>query len=301
MFRMHGTIFAAAGRAESRVVTWYDYPTAAKRQGFTYVSSFYVRVGMNLGVRGRSKDGPQDKDKPGGWTQGIRRLAGGRKRRRLVPAAAAALILIAVGLFLFPLTADGKIALAQVLHGLANVQNVCILSLAPDREEPIRTEWVSKSLGIKLYELTDRVVLRDIKKLTIRIKNLASGEITTTAISPDKLEESRENIEGTLGLLPFSDITDVPDDAQWNHVSDEDVETVIPGTEVYDLIWNESEGGITYWRKWRLFIDTATNLPQRQERYRKPSVGDEYVLRSVRVVSYPSESEIEGLIAETFE
>ncbi|MHC4529930.1 MAG: hypothetical protein ACYS29_18835, partial [Planctomycetota bacterium] len=205
MFRMHGAIFGAAGRGESGVVTWYDYPTAAKRKGFTYVSSFNVRVGMNLWVRGRSQDGPQAEPKAGGWSERVKRLAGRPGRRTL----------------------DGRIALGEVYQAIADIQNVFMSRFVPGKEEPTRIEYVSKSLGIKLFDLEDRIVLRDLENGIMKIKDRVTAEITTTPISLDKLIEFRENLEGTLGLVPFPDTTRFPEDAEWTHVADDQIKDII--------------------------------------------------------------------------
>jgi hypothetical protein len=297
MFRIHGTIFAAAGRGESGVLTWYDYPTAGKKKGFTYVSSFNVRVGMNLGVRGRSQDGPQVKPKPGGLTQRVKRLAGGRKRRRLVPAAAA-IILTAVGLILLPLAANGRIALGEVYQAIARIQNVCISTFVAGEDTPTRIEYGSKSLNIKLFDLEDRIILRDLENGITKIKDRVTAEITTTPISPDKLIEFRESLEGTLGLVPFPDMTRVPEDAQWDHMDIEGIETSVPGTKVYDLTWLE-DGRLL--RKWRFSIDVRTHLPHKVERYRKLIGEAEYTFKWMQTVRYPSDSEIEALIRAAFE
>jgi hypothetical protein len=298
MFRMHGAIFGAAGRGESGVVTWYDYPTAAKRKGFTYVSSFNVRVGMNLWVRGRSQDGPQAEPKAGGWSERVKRLAGRPGRRTLVSGVAAAIVSIVIGLMLLPLTADGRIALGEVYQAIADIQNVFMSRFVPGKEEPTRIEYVSKSLGIKLFDLEDRIVLRDLENGIMKIKDRVTAEITTTPISLDKLIEFRENLEGTLGLVPFPDTTRFPEDAEWTHVADDQIKDIIPGTEIYDLTWAEDAEWL---HKWRLFVERSTHLPHKVERYPKLAGEAEYTFYLSNVVRYISESEIEDVIREAFE
>ncbi|MHC4477121.1 MAG: hypothetical protein ACYTEL_15850 [Planctomycetota bacterium] len=297
IFRMHGVIFSAANRGESGIVSCYELPTETEREGFTNVSGYYSRVGMLVGVRDKSKD----ELKAAGLAQKTRRPAVGRRRRRLVPAAAAAIILMAVGLILLPLRANGRIALAEVYQAIAEIQNVCISRFGPGEDEPTRIQYFSKSLGIRLFNLEDRIVLRDLENMVIKIKDRATGEITTEPISPDKLIEFRESLAGTLGLVPFAAITDVPADAQWNDVRDEDLESVIPGTEVYELTWSETQGESAHYYKWRVLLDPRTALPHRTQFGRRVSGEYDYEWRYVYVVTYPSEGEIEGLIQEAFE
>ena len=100
--------------------------------------------------------------------------------------------------------------------------------------------------------------------------------------------------------MPFSDITDIPKDAQWNRVDDKDIETPVPGTEVYDLTWTKKVPNTEFW-KWRVFIDTTTNLPKKTEWYKKAAIENQYTLESVTVVEYPSDSKIEAVIQSTFD
>ncbi|MHC4865764.1 MAG: hypothetical protein ACYTEX_16910 [Planctomycetota bacterium] len=208
---------------------------------------------------------------------------------------------MAVGLILLPLRANGRIALAEVYQAIAEIQNVCISRFGPGEDEPTRIQYFSKSLGIRLFNLEDRIVLRDLENMVIKIKDRATGEITTEPISPDKLIEFRESLAGTLGLVPFAAITDVPADAQWNDVRDEDLESVIPGTEVYELTWSETQGESAHYYKWRVLLDPRTALPHRTQFGRRVSGEYDYEWRYVYVVTYPSEGEIEGLIQEAFE
>jgi hypothetical protein len=297
MFRMHGTIFGAANRGESGIVTCYDFPSEAKKPGFINVSHLHSRVGMQVSLR----EGPADKPKPAGWAQKFKRLTGGPRPRRLIPATAAAIILMAVALILFSPVADGRIALGQVYQAIANIRNVCISRFLPGRTDPTRIEYVSKPLSSKLFVLEDRIVLRDLEKLVVKTKILATGEVTTMPIPPDKLIEFTESLEGTFGLVPFPEIRDVPEDAQWTRVHDADVEGTSTDTQVYDLTWRKAEAGITYDFKWRAFIDVRTKLPKRTETYHKQAIEGEYTLKSVYVVSCPNDSEIWVLIGEAFE
>jgi hypothetical protein len=298
MFRIHGTIFAAAGRGESPVVTCYDYPTAGKKKGFTYVSSFNVRVGMNLWVRGRSQDAPQAKPKPAGLTQRVKRLAGGRKRRKLVPAAAAAIILIAVGLILVPLTANGRIALGEVYQAIGNVQNVFMSRFVPGKEEPTRGECVSRTLDLWLQKTEKQAVLFALRTRMRTVRDLSTGSIETDAMTEELVLKVESVVAGYFDLVPFPDIADVPGDAQWIHVPGDQVQTIIPGTDVYDLTWLED----TQWlHKWRFFVGRATHLPHKIEGYQKLAGEAEYTFKWTKMVRYPGEPEIEGVIREAFE
>jgi hypothetical protein len=247
------------------------------------------------------REGPADKPAAAGWPQKIKRLTGGPRPRRLIPAAAAAIILMAVALILFSPMANGKIALGQVYHAIATVRNVCISRFVPGKKDPTRVEYVSKTLKSKLFVLEDRIALRDLENMVIKTKIRATGEITTMPIPPERLIEFTEALEATFGLVPFPDITDVPEDAQWTRVPEDRVEDIIPGTVVYDLIWSDQAGEATRHYKWRAFIDPDTVLPQRTEYTRTIAGLPSSAWKRVYVVRYPSDSDIEAVIRGAFE
>jgi hypothetical protein len=99
------------------------------------------------------------------------------------------------------------------------------------------------------------------------------------------------------GLLPFNNISAVPEDAKWRQVADEDIETTIPNTEMYDLIWIEKalDGSIVY-KKWRGYIDIETKLPMRVERWQKLAQEKEYKLLTFATVVYPTAVEVRAVI-----
>jgi hypothetical protein len=67
---------------------------------------------------------------------------------------------------------------------------------------------------------------------------------------------------------------------------------------VYDLTWTPA-AGVTE-RKWRVFADARSHLPRRTESYSRSDSEAEYELESFVVVTYPSEDEIQEMVANTF-
>ncbi|GAG21753.1 unnamed protein product, partial [marine sediment metagenome] len=94
--------------------------------------------------------------------------------------------------------------------------------------------------------------------------------------------------------------SDVPQDAKWSRVIDDDgLKATAKHTEVYDLIWIEKVyGGPVIFRKWRVFANTETNLPQKVEWYKKLATDDEFVLETITVVKYLSDSQIQTVIKD---
>ena len=57
---------------------------------------------------------------------------------------------------------------------------------------------------------------------------------------------------------------------------------------------------ITEHHKWRIFIDVQTNLPKREECYQKSGSENEYVLESIKIITYLADNEIKVLIENIF-
>jgi hypothetical protein len=103
-------------------------------------------------------------------------------------------------------------------------------------------------------------------------------------------------MNGSLGLVPFYDISRLPENAEWRNVNDEIVE-VAEGIEVYELDWTkETYRGSEVFEKWLFFVDSESHFPKRIEMFRKPNVDGEYILRSVVVTEYLSDNDIEALV-----
>ena len=101
--------------------------------------------------------------------------------------------------------------------------------------------------------------------------------------------------------MPFSDISDVSG-ARWSRVEDSEIVTTVSGTKVYELTWpqKETSSEAIGFRKWRVFVDTHTNLPKRAEHYFKLRPQEEYKFEMFEVITYPSVEQIQALVRKTF-
>ena len=154
-------------------------------------------------------------------------------------------------------------------------------------------------MKIKMFKTETECVLLDIEGKFRKVKDLNTGSITMAELDEDMLVKIEEAIEGPVGLLPFDDISEVPEDAKWQQVTGEAIETITPGTQVYDLVWMEKavDGSIVY-QKWRGYIDTETKLPKRVERWIKLAREKEYELENVMKVAYPTAVEVQAAIRD---
>jgi hypothetical protein len=221
------------------------------------------------------------------------------------PALIAAAILVVVSL-LFRVLPGKEPTLGEIHKAFTQAENTCVSTFQAGKTEPFQQVWTSQTLNVKLFKVgagnQTQLALWDMPIRVKMIKFLASDSLQTEAITDQMLAELDKSAAQTLRLFPFSDANGVPDGSQWNAVDESQVAIHVPQTKVYELTWtpaSETSGAIAY-RKCRLFVDIHTHLPKRAEWYGKSRPEDEYTFETFTVVSYPSKSEIQDLIRNTF-
>lgn len=214
-------------------------------------------------------------------------------------AVAAAIILVGI-FFLFDIPSVNAITLAQISEAIKKVKNICISRISPREEQPWQERWVSQTHGFRLLRNRKDYILWDYTNKVYKLKSSNSETIQEKNLSPDALEEVRKSIEGSFGMVPFRDISAAPKGARWDRVDDEKVTSIVPGTEVYDLTWNITKGTIKIYYKWRAFVDKQTNYPLRAEWYDKDEENQEYQLRTIEVITYPTDDEIKAVLQKVF-
>jgi hypothetical protein len=232
----------------------------------------------------------------------VGRSAGRRTLRIRIAelTAIAAVILVAFALF-FGTRATKAVTLSEIYEALGKVENVCIADFQAPANEPTQTEWISQTMNIDVIRSGERFVLWDIPNKVQMIKYLSSDAVQTEAISEEMLAKVEQAAGRRFGLVPFSDISHISG-AQWIRVEDLQIETTMSGTKVYDLTWTERNTtfGAIRLRKWRVFVDAGTKLPERVEWYSKFEPEGEYKFETFSVVTYPNESQIKVLIRNAF-
>ncbi len=213
--------------------------------------------------------------------------------------AAAAMILIAFTLF-FSTPSAKAVSLAQIYQAVEKVKNVCISRFQAGRQEPYQKTWTARLMRVCLDETKKRTVLWDCHNWTKKEINKNINYFSETPIQPDMRKKYEDSLSGSLGLLPFSDISAVTKDAEWNPVDDQGTTATVPGTKVFDLTWTKKTDILTTYYKWRVFVDNTTNLPMRAEWYQKTKNEKEYALQTIEEVTYPTDKEFEAVIQSIF-
>jgi hypothetical protein len=299
MQTLHNTIYSIAERPDSEVVTIYNIDESFQTQA---VKSDELYAGFPIRVEKAHRDGGKvDTERPANiidFGAILKRKVSATNLKLLVkPAiAAAAVILIAVALF-FNVPAAKAVTIDQIYRAIEKVKNIYIESFVADNREPVQEIWVSRTLNNYMTKTGKETVLWDLQNKIKKVRYLGSDSTTTTSMSDDIIAEIEKNITGSMGLLPFPDISKIPKNVEWERVTGNGLKA--KGAEVYDLSWVElihSEASI--FKKCRLFINPNTNLPHKIEIYRKSLTDSEYKLRSAAVVEYLSDSEMQDIIKE---
>ena len=301
MQQLHDTVYEIAERAESEVVTIYHIGESAKAQATGEADELYSGLPIRVEVTN-----PEDEVKAQQSASTIDYAAALEKKvssRNIgvlakIGFAAAAVILIAVGLFLSAPTAKA-VSIDQIYEALERIKNVCITTFYQEESNKTQEIWISRTLNIKILKLRTECFLWDIKAKTRTSKNLNTGSITVEELDSAVLLKVKETMEGPLGLLPYNSMPEAPEGAKWLPVANENIDTIIPDTEVYDLMWTDPEpdGSIVY-NKWRGYIDVETKLPRKVEWWEKKRVEEEYLLLTIIKVAYPTAAEIQVAVGD---
>jgi hypothetical protein len=299
MQQLHKTVYGICERAESDVVTIYQIDESAKAQATSGTKELYAGFPIRVDVKQREEEVKAEQPVPAiDFAATLKQKVSVKKLKPLfkTAVAAAAVILIAVVLFRNIPTARA-VTLERIYEAIEKVKNVHITRFVPDKAEPIQEKWVSRMLNIYMSKTGKQLVLLDIPKGVRKSKQVDTAVTETVPLTAVSIADAEEKITGSLGLMPFYDISDIPENADWSRVAGEDLEAAAKGIEVYDLTWTErAYDGSAVLKKWRVFADSETNLPQRIEWYEKLVTDNEYTLSSAMVVEYLSDNEMQDVI-----
>lgn len=301
MQQLHNTVYGIGERAESQVVTIYHVDESAKARVVSEPDDLYAGFPIRVEIANREEEvGAGLSASTIDFGAVLKQKVSAMNLKPLVKTVAvvAAAILIATALLLNIPTAKA-VTIDKIYKALEKVKNVHIASFVPGQAEPVQEQWVSRTLNINIIKTQNEFVLWDIPNRSRKVKHLGTDLIETTSLTDDIIAGVEGKMSGSLGLMPFYDISEIPKDAQWNRITDDISEATARRTEVYDLTWvKKAYNGSAVFQKCRFFVHPGTNLPQKTKFYEKSSADSEYVLRSVNVVEHLSDSEMQKVIKE---
>ncbi|MHC4686182.1 MAG: hypothetical protein ACYTEW_17965 [Planctomycetota bacterium] len=301
MQELHNTLYGIAERPESEVVTIYHVDDSAKAEILSESDDLYAGFPMRVDVTTHEDEVKAKQLAPAvSFATVLKQKVATMNLKPVVKAsvAAAAVILVTVALLLNTPSAKA-VTIEGIYKAIEKIKNVHISSFVPDKTEPIQEKWVSQTLNIYMTKTGKELVMWDPAKKIRKTKQLGTDSVEITLLSDDLIATAEKKITGSLGLMPFYYISEIPSDAKWKRITSEDMVVTVKGTEVYDLIWTDkTRAGSTLFWKCRFFVHPKTSLPQRVERYRRFAGDNEYTLSFVDIIEYLEDSEIQRVIKD---
>lgn len=297
---LHNSLYVILERKESGIKTRFtletsgsDTPSVSTNVWPINVEVFDNRENASATIEQLHTASNNDKALP----EEKHRIHKAKLGRLLKPAAAAAAILIAA-FILFWGPAAKAISLEQIYEAIGKVKNVHIARFIAGEDQPTQERWASRTYSFRLIRSKNNLVLWDFANLMKKEKSLDNDEVKMTPlVEPETVSKGKSSLEVSLGMLPFSKISKLPEGAKWYKVEDEIVQKVVPDSEVYDLLWPEKTG---FQKKWRAFVDPETKLPKRTEWYEKSPIADEFKLKTIESISYPTDKDIRIIAQDIF-
>jgi hypothetical protein len=288
-----------AERPESEIVTIYQIDESAKTTVGSESDDIYAGFPIKVEVASH-----EDEVRTGSSTfvvdfgASLKHRISAMNLRPVFRAAVAAAAVILIGTALLLNTPSAKaLTIDEIYNAIAKIRNVYVAKFAADEDEPALERWVSRTSGIYMTKTKKELVLWDVGNSVKKTTEMATGVSETIILADDIVIGMEEKLRGSLGLMPFYDISEVPEGAEWVRVSEGELESVAAGTEVYDLIWAEKLSDETdVSKKWRFFVGAATNVPQKTEVYVQLPGEEEYTLETAMTVRYLSDGEMEEAI-----
>jgi hypothetical protein len=297
--QLHDIVYGIIERTKSEIVTIYNINESAKTsaQPDELYSGFPIKIEV-MSPQGKADVIPSTQTVS--FADALKKKVSTLKRKPLiktgVAAAAAVLIVTALLLFLNMPTAKA-VTIDQIYRAIEKAKNVYISKSSPVDPEPVEEKFISRPLNIYMAKTGKELVLWDIKNKLRKTKQLGTGLIEITPLSDDLIADVEKRITGSLGLMPFYDISEIPNTAKWSHVTDNGLQEKVQGVEIYDLIWVDQmyDGSIVF-RKWRVYANVDTNLPQKAEWYKKVTANEEFSLTMIIMIEYLSDNEMQAVI-----
>jgi hypothetical protein len=298
MQELHRTVYEIAARPDSDVVTIYHMDNSAASEELSESTSPYAGFPIKVETRDINDKTPAtikfpvvSKEKVSSFD--IKPVLKGS-------LAAAAVLLIAVSLF-FHASSAGAVSIEKIYAALGKINNIHISTYAPGKEEPNQENWVSQSLKTYIIKTSNGLVLSDVANKVRKSKKSGTDTLEIMSLSGDSIDDVNLKISASLGIMPFDNMSDIPADAQWSHLTDANQFSAIKGTEVYELTWSQrTYGTLSVISKWRAFVDAEINIPRRIESYQRLSSEQDFNLISIIKVEILNDNAMKSIIDESF-
>lgn len=290
------TVFAVAQRPPSQVVTTYTLDVSGKTDDRP--ENPYVGFPVKVEVRTGGEEAVADREAHAPFRPLVAKKPKVASIGPLAKAAiAAAIILAAAVLFVSIMPRAQATTIKQIYEAIAKARNIYMAKFAEDQTQPIQEKWVSRSLNIYMTKTRDEIVFWNISKAEKTIKLVGGLGPETLRVPEVELANVRQKLAGSLGIMPFENLSHIPLSAGWKEISHSNVEGSSGSAALYELTWTSRTHGDQRLRyKWRAFVDEATHVPQRVELYWSSGGEAKFVLQAAANVEYLSDNDMRDAI-----
>ncbi len=299
---MAASVTAMAERADSEVVTIYHVDESEKTSQAGKSDDLYTGFPIRVEIIKQKVDIEQPAPTIN-FAAALREKVSAMNLRPFLKIGLPAAAVILIGFALLLNTPAAKaVTLEQIYKAIELVKNVHILKLDSDETglstKIIEEKWVSRTLNISMSKTEKGLVFWDVSNLKIKSKRSETGEIEVNQLAEDNIPGIKQKISGSLGIMPFDDISQIPPGFQWQRKDDE-ISGVAEGIEIYELILPKRKySGSSEFMIWRVFVDAKKSLPQKVEWYTRFNDDAEPLLETVMVIEYLDDSKIQKAIKD---
>lgn len=232
-------------------------------------------------------------------TERARQYIQSKSKTLIKPLAAAAAILVFVFTFFNNSKVDA-VDISQMYNALGKVKHVHIVYYSAETRTIINEKWISPATNTKIIKTPDTIVLWDIKNRQKKSKQTGIDNIEISNLNKNQLNQIKATMQTPWSLLPFTNFKDLPDDAVWQQVEDQNLISKYQDAEIYDLTWSRKAiTGSNTWYKTRCIINTQSHLPERMEYFDKLSINDDYKLANFKEIDYIALDEFNQIIKDS--
>jgi hypothetical protein len=285
--QLHNTIYTIAERLESGVATVFHIDTTANVETGSIYSGFPVTVEI-------ANSDSEEQTHSEKFETAVKLKSASKNFRPLLKLALpiAAVLMVGIALFYNVYTAKG-LGIKQIYNTIDAVKNIHITSFVPENQKPVYEEWRSRSFGLYVLKQQNNCFLYNIYDHTRKAKNMITGKIEQTSLDNDAMDYFTSKISNSLSIMPFSSPSDIPAEAKWSEITVSDNAYNSGFTKAYELSWPvNTSNDLVVQRKWRVFMDTSGNLPQKVQLFIQIESDPEPVLESFMIIDYPADEEI---------
>ena len=217
-------------------------------------------------------------------------------KQYLKPAlAAAAVILIGFAMLFRAPMVKAVSGTERIYIAIKGADNIYVSEFTHGDPEPVLKQLVSRPRSIYMTRTRQEMVLWDVTKGIRKRKETANSITEVEMLSANKSTNIKQIINGTLGIMPGNDVSELPAGHKWKDVDDIDLEPEFQDCEVYDLIWSLDNQVLM---KWQYFVESASGRPRRVKSYRASSNDKQYEFQMDIRIEYLADEKINAAIEE---